>query len=487
MASNELRTRIRSKIDYFSAWQSSSFIPLLGEICVAIIPTSSDPDPLNSVNPDRTVGEPQVGANQPGLSPYAIGLKVGDGRNTFANLPWIQAIAGDVFAWAKAATPPGAGNISATYGTNAEINNVQAALDEIRDSFGKIVAGNVDPDSLSSALEALQEQLSGGGAQTIFESNPLNNEDPPTPTYPAKILRTIVKDGLSITTTSSQITPQDLPDIPLSKITGVAFSSGHNYNESTNPIVTQSYVNSEISGLRNQITGAMSFIGIVNESDLSQDGSIKITDGSTVAPVINNQTIAVTNLKAGDVILYNNGATIRKEFVWTGTAWEELGDEGSFAVKGSIEKTDLSSTLQAEIDDKLTATQADLDAKLDSTTAASTYVEKHNDDRLMTVAEGTKLAGIAAGAQVNVIEEVQVNGTALTVTNKSVNVEVPILKIKQKSTTGTDTDVTPDANDKSITLAAIAFDGEVRNLKQTDSTYLVFNCGNATTELFDVT
>lgn len=37
----------------------------------------------------------------------------------------------------------------------------------------------------------------------------------------------------------------------------------------------------------------------------------------------------------------------------------------------------------------------------------------------------TKLAGIQAGAQVNVIETVKVNGTALTVTGKAVNIEVP--------------------------------------------------------------
>lgn len=37
----------------------------------------------------------------------------------------------------------------------------------------------------------------------------------------------------------------------------------------------------------------------------------------------------------------------------------------------------------------------------------------------------TKLSGIAAGAQVNVIESVKVNGTALAVSGKAVNVEVP--------------------------------------------------------------
>lgn len=39
--------------------------------------------------------------------------------------------------------------------------------------------------------------------------------------------------------------------------------------------------------------------------------------------------------------------------------------------------------------------------------------------------EGTKLAGIAEGAQVNVIEKIKVNGVEQTVTEKAVDVSVP--------------------------------------------------------------
>lgn len=46
------------------------------------------------------------------------------------------------------------------------------------------------------------------------------------------------------------------------------------------------------------------------------------------------------------------------------------------------------------------------------------------DPGLMTGADKVKLDAISAGAQVNVIEEVQVNGTALSVTSKAVNVTV---------------------------------------------------------------
>lgn len=49
-----------------------------------------------------------------------------------------------------------------------------------------------------------------------------------------------------------------------------------------------------------------------------------------------------------------------------------------------------------------------------------------------TTALKNKLAGVATGAQVNVIEKVSVNGTALTVTSKGVNVSVPTGALARK-------------------------------------------------------
>ncbi|MBQ1571071.1 MAG: hypothetical protein IIZ78_08115 [Clostridiales bacterium] len=51
-------------------------------------------------------------------------------------------------------------------------------------------------------------------------------------------------------------------------------------------------------------------------------------------------------------------------------------------------------------------------------------VDKNGTDRLMTAAEGTKLAGIATGAQVNVLEGVQVNDSDLPITDKKVNIDI---------------------------------------------------------------
>lgn len=62
----------------------------------------------------------------------------------------------------------------------------------------------------------------------------------------------------------------------------------------------------------------------------------------------------------------------------------------------------------------------------DAIAAINKYVEKNGTDRLITEAEGTKLAGIAEGAQVNVIESIKVNDVAQTATGKVVNIAVPV-------------------------------------------------------------
>lgn len=82
MAEKIINTRVQLKYDTLTNWLASSVILKAGEVAIATITTTN---------------------SNPGLTPPAIGIKVGDGKNTFANLNWIQAIAGDVPTWAKEA------------------------------------------------------------------------------------------------------------------------------------------------------------------------------------------------------------------------------------------------------------------------------------------------------------------------------------------------------------------------------------------------
>lgn len=59
------------------------------------------------------------------------------------------------------------------------------------------------------------------------------------------------------------------------------------------------------------------------------------------------------------------------------------------------------------------------------TTELDKKVNKVEGSRLMTNAEGTKLAGVEEGAQVNTIEKIKVNGVEKTPTEKTVELSIP--------------------------------------------------------------
>ena len=73
----------------------------------------------------------------------------------------------------------------------------------------------------------------------------------------------------------------------------------------------------------------------------------------------------------------------------------------------------------------------------DARTALDKKVDKVEGSRLMTDAEGAKLATVEAEAKDNIIETVKVNGEALTVdADKAVDVVVPVLDVDATPVTG---------------------------------------------------
>ena len=94
-----------------------------------------------------------------------------------------------------------------------------------------------------------------------------------------------------------------------------------------------------------------------------------------------------------------------------------------------VKVTDISGTTSelTATSKKVTIDLSGLQTKIDSTHQLSSDLVDDNNHthKFVTAAEKTKLSGIASGAQVNVLEGVQVNGTDLTITNKKVNIEIP--------------------------------------------------------------
>lgn len=138
----------------------------------------------------------------------------------------------------------------------------------------------------------------------------------------------------------------------------------------------------------------------------------------------------VTGAKAADGIITTS---VDDNHVLTAT----IGD-------GTITKAKLAEAVQTSLGKADTALQAAaLDPYAKTEDVAAGYVVKNGTDRLMTADEGAKLAGIAAGAQVNKIEAVKVGGTALAITEKAVDItEISTDLLKQ----GTDTLVLKGGN-----------------------------------------
>ena len=363
-------------------------------------------------------------------------------------------------------------------------------------------------DSLNTAMDtrvdALEAAVGTGGSvdskiQTAIQA--LDKAD--TAVEGQFVTQVSEADGI-ISVTRKALAASDIPTLAISKITNLqteldskqdnlVFNSA--YDASTNKAATMADVTGAVAGL----SGAMHFRGV--QAALPED----------------NEGYA-----SGDVILVGN-----KEYVFDGTTWHELGDESIYAVKGSIVNADIAPN--AAIDQsKIAGLTAALAAKantadlgtmaaetatdyvkkteapgyndiLTKTAAASTYatqavvnnkVDKEDGKGLSTndytTTEKNKLAGIAAGAQVNVIESVKVNGVALPVSEKAVNVTVPTGALASKSKvskTDLDTALTSELDGKanSDDLADIATTGNVNDLIQTSGDILVFNCGSATT------
>ena len=160
------------------------------------------------------------------------------------------------------------------------------------------------------------------------------------------------------------------------------------------------------------------------------------TAGTYIELTLANATKDKIYINVGDLIEYVTGAAAADGIITTfvddnHVLTATIGD-------GTITKAKLATTVQTSLGKADTALQAAaLEPYAKTVDVEAGYVAKNGTDRLMTADEGTKLAGIATGAQVNKIEIVKVGGTALKIaTDKSVDItEISTDLLKQ----GTDT------------------------------------------------
>ena len=159
------------------------------------------------------------------------------------------------------------------------------------------------------------------------------------------------------------------------------------------------------------------------------------TAGTYLVLTLANATSDKVYINVGDLIEYVTGAEASDGIITTAVDSNHvltatIGD-------GKITKAKLADAVQTSLGKADTALQAAaLEPYAKTADIEAGYVAKNGTDRLMTADEGTKLAGIAAGAQANVIEAVKVGGTALEITEKAVDItEISIDLLKQGTMT----------------------------------------------------
>lgn len=231
------------------------------------------------------------------------------------------------------------------------------------------------------------------------------------------------------------------------EITNVATPTGNT------SAANKKYVDDTITNATKGLTGAMHYIGASSTDPMLPAG-----------PTVTGHTGAFAS---GDVVTWGDN----KEYVYDGTTWRVLGDEGSYIIKGT-KFTDADIADDAAISQlKIDGLQTALATKLNSTDADSCYVSKKTGFSLVDDAEITKLGTIEVHAQTNKIESIKAGGTALTITDKSVNIPAAsasafgVIKVDNtsiESTSGT------------IAIKAVSTD-----LLTQGTETLILNCGGA--------
>lgn len=151
--------------------------------------------------------------------------------------------------------------------------------------------------------------------------------------------------------------------------------------------------------------------------------------------VANEEALPTADQVVGDVYnLENTGMNV----AWTGEGWDKLGsvvDLTPYLTKEDAGKTYAAKATTLEgygIADAYTksAVDTELDKKVDK------EIGKQLSTNDYTTAEKTKLTGIATGAEVNKIDAVKVNGTALGITDKAVNIDLSNYATKSTTLAG---------------------------------------------------
>lgn len=186
---------------------------------------------------------------------------------------------------------------------------------------------------------------------------------------------------------------------------------------------------SDVAGIAKRYTIAQAATKLNVNIDIPSDMVVKsgevVTnptgqpEGTYLVLTLANATNDKVYINVGDLIEYVTSGSAADDMVYIDVSADHKVT--ATITDGSITKAKLATAVQTSLDKADSAIQAaGLATALEPYAKTEDVVAKNGTDRLMTADEGTKLAGIAEGAQANVIESI--SGVATTVENKDVKI-----------------------------------------------------------------
>lgn len=438
MANKTLNTRIRLKYDTYQNWDTNNPVLLSGEIAVVVVPAST-------------------GAVQ---QEPAVLMKVGNGSDNFKTLPWISGNSADIYNWAKSPTKP-------SY-TADEISGLDDYISgQIEDTDTQYQVVTVDNTSFK-----LQSKPKTGGEWADVGS-------------PIKITYTLVEGGTNGTVSfngkevkvhglgsaayveTSAFDPAGSATNVKNEVIG---SSGDlstantiygakKYAEeksSAAQSAAQGYADTQIGAAKTELIGtgnatSNTIKGAVEESKGYTDEQIAAKIGSVYKP---SGSVAFASLpqpgedNLGNVYNITDEFTTDSRFVSGETGKKYPAGSNVAVVK--VEDSYFFDVLSGVVD-------------------LTNYAEKTYVGEQISAAK-TELIGSDSGVNATTIKGAVTESKGYADGLKSQTDS----KISQL-----ETEVGKKANDSD--LAAIAKTGNVNDLVQTESEYIIFDCGNAST------
>ena len=488
MAEKIINTRVQLKYDTLTNWLASEVILKAGEVAIATIATTN----TNS-----------------GLTPPAIGIKVGDGKNTFADLNWIQAIAGDVPTWAKEAAgatvkswinaaigdiPAAASGAGTTTFTSAKliktvtqdeggkitgvtyeditidaVSGLTARLEGIDTAVGKKLDANLASDKATTTNKLIDDAAAKGyadAAQTAAEGTAADalsaaktailGEADYSGTVKgayaeAKKANDAIADldvsdtGSGVVTAISQ-TDGKIAYTKSAIDTVVAFSDG--YNATSNKAATVKTVTDAVDAAKTELNNNLS----------QMTGAMRFRGTVTAAPTANTAAPedGLGAWRAGDVVLFGTAEYVVSGLTSNKPTWQLLGDEGAYQTKLTFTGTP-SSTNKVVTNDTLESTKTELTTAIGAANTAASNA-KDAADAAQATANGAvtdaKKANDAIAA-LDVADDTTKKGFVSAVTQTNGKIAVTKKEIGYADISDVAFDGTPSKTNKIITGIAL--------------------------------